>query len=138
MIKFIYGGKHQINNLYSFDTGISNPHVKSLVARRTQLLTKILNNPRIFDSEIFDLHSAMRFLERFVLDGNVDYRQMESIVRKEVENFNSALRNSMINGVNVVTYEKNNRIAPQFKITNEVGDDVTITIDKGGRIHTLY
>lgn len=138
LIKFLYGSQHKIYSIHNFDTNMKNPRIKELVNSRMQLLSKILNNPRIFDPEIFDLHSAMRFLERFVFDGNVDYQQIETIIRNEIGIFNTALRNSLRQGIDVVTYETNDKIAPQFKIKNEIGDNVTITLDKGGRIHTIY
>ena len=138
LIKFIYGQRHEINSIYSFDKNINNPRVKELITLRTQTLSKILNNYRLFDPNIFDQHSAMRFLERFVFDGHVDYNNLEYIVRSEIERFYEELNKSLNNGINIVTYETNNKIAPQFKIKNELNEDVTITLDKGGRIHTIF
>ena len=138
LIKFIYGQRHEINSIYSFDKNINNPRVKELITLRTQTLSKILNNYRLFDPNIFDQHSAMRFLERFVFDGHVDYNNLEYIVRNEIEKFYEELNKSLNNGINIVTYETNNKIAPQFKIKNELDEDVTITLDKGGRIHTIF
>lgn len=130
LIAHIYGYKHCISNIDDYDKHIINDRIKDIL--------QVLNNPKIFNPEIFDLHSSLRFLERLVFNQNYDFRKIEDTIRREMAFFMKDLRTAMANGINITPYQHNGKFAPQFTIENEIEQSITITLDKGNKIHTIF
>ena len=130
LIAHIYGYKHCISNIDDYDKHIINDRIKDIL--------QALNNPKIFDPEIFDLHSSLRFLERLVFNQNYDFRKVEETIRREMAFFMKDLRTAMNNGIDITPYQHKSMVAPQFTIVNEIEQPVTITLDTGNRIHTIF
>lgn len=115
--------------LYNLDTS------QEIVMEK--LLTVL--NSKVFDKSIAGLHCKMRFIERFLLQDNVNLSNQKDC-EDYIEAFNSDVKKQLDNNVNIDIFQSGadgSVIAPKFKV-NGSKRTYTITLNNEQKIHTIF
>ena len=108
---------------------------------RVREVIEVMNDNNIFHNYIDNIHSILRFICRFVINDNynpkINFRE-ECI--KQTKNLKDALAITMRNSALIQTYKHYTGLAPCFYLAKEnpLGEDILVTLNKHGQIHTIY
>lgn len=132
LVAYLYGRKHEVNYISALD--------KHQFDDRFDKIISILNNEEIFNSRLFSNHAKLRFIERFVLNRNVEYNTLEDTIKNNVKTFISDLQFALTNGVTVNPYYadiEGEKTGAQITVTGRRLGTIKITLNNENKIHTI-
>lgn len=132
LISFLYGSKHNIYSEKDFD--------KNQYENRFDELISVINDSKIFNTNLFSNHCKFRFIERFVLSEDSGYKKLSTATRNTVRAFIEALRKEFHAGISVNSYhadDNKEKVGAQIKFSGEELANVKITLNNRGQIHTI-
>lgn len=137
LIAYLYGMKHNIKNLDDFEMRKSE-HFNGNI--RFSNLLNTLNNEKIFNNALFSNHSKLRFIERFVLNENFGNKSFDKATREKVRSFIETLKKELSSGITVCSYYADDncaKIGAQIRFQNPEHEDIIITLNSQGKMHTI-
>ena len=132
IVAYLYGNKHEVNTLKDFDKNQYDVQFEKLIS--------LLNDDKLFNSNLFSNHSKLRFMERYVLTEDSAYTNLARTTKRQVRYFIEALKRELGKGVNITPYYADgtpDKVGIQVRFNDPKFGVVKITLNNEEKMHTI-